>query len=143
MTRYGGPDGGMTGTAVPGCVPGSCLAPGCVWLLCHRPTALETVMAWDAASGAWPGVAVPLDRCVLVYDAWVGAVASLHPGLGVGGYALTARECADPMLLERLLLPVIFDGQGHGYVRSVVRMVNGYRLRRAAGCRGVTGGGRG
>ena len=137
MARYGGPDGGMTGTAVPGCMPGSCLARGYVWLLRHHPT------AWDAACEAWQGAAVPLDCCVLVYDAWVGVVASLHPGLGVGGYALTARECADPMPLERLLLPVVFDGQGHGYVRSVVRMVNGYRLRRAAGWRGVTGGGRG
>lgn len=74
---------------------------------------------------------VPLDRVVVAYDYWLGALDALHPGHDFRRFGLSDLELSDDDLLGRLLSTVLFDDGGScRFIRSVVAVVNGYRAHR-------------
>ena len=56
-----------------------------------------------------------------------GFVQQHRPGFDAAGCGLTESERTDVALLERLLLPSLFEEAGFAYMRDVVAAVNGYR----------------
>ena len=73
------------------------------------------------------GFVPPVERAARAYDCWLRVVQQHRSGFDAAGCGLTESERADVALLERLLLPSLFEEAGFAYMRDVVAAVNGYR----------------
>lgn len=73
------------------------------------------------------GSVPPVERATRAYDCWLRVVQEHRPGFDAAGYGLTESERTDVALLERLLLPSLFEEAGFAYMHDVVAAVNGYR----------------
>lgn len=103
------------------------------------PSARTVGLLEDCSScGMWYAVAAvmfddplgsvpPVERAARAYDCWLRVVQQHRPGFDAAGCGLTESERADVALLERLLLPSLFEEAGFAYMRDVVAAVNGYR----------------
>lgn len=101
------------------------------FLLEHEVSVLEIALAAVSFEDCSLDSSVPLDRVVLAYDCWLGALDVLHSGHGFRRFGLSDLELSDDDLLGRLLLTVLFDDGGScRFIRSVVATVNGYRTHR-------------
>lgn len=97
------------------------------FLLEHEVSVLEMALAAVSFEDCSLDDSVPLNRVVVAYDCWLGALDALHPGHRFRGFGLSDAELSDNGLLERLLLTVLSDGGSCRFIRSVVAVVNGYR----------------
>lgn len=101
------------------------------FLLEHEVSVLEIALAAVSFEDCSLDGSVPLDRVVVAYDCWLGALDALHPGHGFRRFGLSDLELSDDDLLGRLLSTVLFDDGGScRFIRSVVAVVNGYRTHR-------------
>lgn len=100
------------------------------FLLEHEVSVLEIALAAVSFEDCSLDGSVPLDRVVVAYDCWLGALDVLHPGHEFHGFGLSDLELSDDDLLGRLLSTVLFDDGGCRFIRSVVAVVNGYRAHR-------------
>lgn len=100
------------------------------FLLEHEVSVLEIALAAVSFEDCSLDGSVPLDRVVVAYDCWLGALDALHPGHEFHGFGLSDLELSDDDLLGRLLSTVLFDDGGYRFIRSVVAVVNGYRAHR-------------
>lgn len=101
------------------------------FLLEHEVSVLEIALAAVSFEDCSLDGSVPLDRVVVAYDYWLGALDALHPGHDFRRFGLSDLELSDDDLLGRLLSTVLFDDGGScRFIRSVVAVVNGYRAHR-------------
>lgn len=101
------------------------------FLLEHEVSVLEIALAAVSFEDCSLDGSVPLNRVVVAYDCWLGALDALHPGHGFRRFGLSDLELSDDDLLGRLLSTVLFDDGGScRFIRSVVAEVNGYRAHR-------------
>lgn len=101
------------------------------FLLEHEVSVLEIALAAVSFEDCSLDGSVPLDRVVVAYDCWLGALDTLHPGHDFRRFGLSDSERLDDDLLGCLLSTVLFDDGGScRFIRSVVAVVNGYRAHR-------------
>lgn len=100
------------------------------FLLEYEVSVLEIALAAVSFEDCSLDGSVPLDRVVVAYDYWLGALDALHPGHDFRRFGLSASELSDDDLLGRLLSTVLFDDGSCRFIRSVVAVVNGYRAHR-------------
>lgn len=100
------------------------------FLLEHEVSVLEIALAAVSFEDCSLDGSVPLDRVVVAYDCWLGALGALHPGHDFRHFGLSDLELSDDDLLGRLLSTVLFDDGSCRFIRSVVAVVNGYRAHR-------------
>lgn len=101
------------------------------FLLEHEVSVLEIALAAVSFEDCSLDGSAPLNRVVVAYDCWLGALDALHPGHGFRRFGLSDLELSDDDLLGRLLSTVLFDdGGSYRFIRSVVAVVNGYRAHR-------------
>lgn len=79
------------------------------------------------ASSVFLRIVPPVERAARAYDCWLRVVQQHRSGFDAARCGLTESERADVALLERLLLPSLFEEAGFAYMRDVVAAVNGYR----------------
>ena len=91
------------------------------FLLEHEVSVLEIALAAVSFEDCSLDGSVPLDRVVVAYDYWLGALDALHPGHDFRRFGLSDLELSDDDLLGRLLSTVLFDDGGScRFIRSVV-----------------------
>lgn len=90
------------------------------FLLEHEVSVLEIALAAVSFEDCSLDGSVPLDRVVVAYDYWLGALDALHPGHDFRRFGLSDLELSDDDLLGRLLSTVLFDDGGScRFIRSV------------------------
>lgn len=82
------------------------------FLLEHEVSVLEIALAAVSFEDCSLDGSVPLDRVVVAYDYWLGALDALHPGHDFRRFGLSDLELSDDDLLGRLLSTVLFDDGG-------------------------------